>query len=70
MPGETDVPAVTRILMRASAICGDADAAGRWYANERLSPFRGKTAKELVERDGRAQDVIDYLDHIEGGSLG
>lgn len=69
MAGESTHPASVEILMRASAICGDPAAIARWYADEPLSAFLGKTAKELVEQDGRAQEVLDYLDHIEGGPL-
>ena len=69
MAGESNHPSSIEILIRANAISGDPKATARWYATEPLSAFQGKTAKELVEKDGRAQDVLEYLDHIDAGPL-
>lgn len=70
MAGQGSAPGSLEVLMRASALNRSPEKVARWYASEPLSAFEGKTAKELVERDGRAQDVLDYLGSVEAGSLG
>lgn len=37
-----------------------------WYRSEPLSGFSGQTAMQLV-RDGRADDVLDYVDAVDAG---
>lgn len=37
-----------------------------WYRSEPLSGFSGQTAMLLV-RDGRADDVLDYIDAVDAG---
>ena len=58
------------VLSRATAVAGgDAARAREWFLHEKLPAFAGATAAELVER-GRAQDVLAYLEHLEGGPSG
>lgn len=45
---------------------GSALMAYAWYRSEPLSGFSGQTAMQLV-RDGRAEDVLDYIDAIDAG---
>ena len=37
-----------------------------WYRSEPLSGFSGQTAMQLV-RDGRASEVLDYVDAVDAG---
>ncbi|OWV92784.1 hypothetical protein ATY81_16670 [Rhizobium sp. R72] len=37
-----------------------------WYRSEPLAGFSGQTAMQLV-RDGRAEDVLDYIDAVDAG---
>lgn len=37
-----------------------------WYRSEPLSGFSGQTAMQLV-RNGRADDVLDYIDAVDAG---
>lgn len=37
-----------------------------WYRSEPLAGFAGFTAMQLV-RDGRADDVMDYIDAVDAG---
>ncbi len=37
-----------------------------WYCSEPLAGFSGQTAMQLV-RDGRAADVLDYVDAVNAG---
>lgn len=45
---------------------GSALIAYAWYRSEPLSGFAGQTAMQLV-RDGRAEDVLDYIDAVDAG---
>ena len=45
---------------------GSALMAYAWYRSEPLSGFSGQTAMQLV-RDGRADEVLDYIDAIDAG---
>lgn len=45
---------------------GSALMAYAWYRSEPLPGFSGQTAMQLV-RDGRAEDVLDYIDAIDAG---
>lgn len=67
--GDCRQPDAADVLRRAYAIAQDRDSVRRWYVSEPLSAFGGKTARELVECDGRVQDVLDYLGSIEAGPL-
>lgn len=37
-----------------------------WYRSEPLAGFSGQTAMQLV-RDGRADEVLDYIDAVDAG---
>ncbi len=45
---------------------GSALMAYAWYRSEPLPGFSGQTAMQLV-RNGRADDVLDYIDAIDAG---
>ncbi len=45
---------------------GSALIAYAWYRSEPLTGFSGQTAMQLV-RDGRADDVLDYVDAVDAG---
>jgi hypothetical protein len=45
---------------------GSALIAYAWYRSEPLSGFSGQTAMQLV-RNGRAGDVLDYIDAVDAG---
>ncbi|BBE72067.1 antitoxin Xre/MbcA/ParS toxin-binding domain-containing protein [Oharaeibacter diazotrophicus] len=37
-----------------------------WYRSEPLAGFSGRTAMQLV-REGRAEEVLDYVDAVDAG---
>ena len=45
---------------------GSALMAYAWYRSEPLPGFSNQTAMQLV-RDGRADDVLDYVDAVDAG---
>ncbi len=45
---------------------GSALMAYAWYRSEPLSGFSGQTAMQLV-RNGRAEEVLDYIDAVDAG---
>lgn len=45
---------------------GSALIAYAWYRSEPLSGFSGQTAMQLV-RNGRADEVLDYIDAVDAG---
>lgn len=45
---------------------GSALMAYAWYRSEPLAGFSGQTAMQLV-RNGRAEDVLDYIDAVDSG---
>ncbi len=55
------------IINRVAPWAGSVALAFAWFRSEPLPSFGDKTARELV-RDGRAEDVMKYLERIaEGG---
>ena len=64
------VPSPKEILIRACAINPDPEAVAHWYTSVPLPTFDGRTAKELVEQEGRGRDVMDYIEHLASGPLG
>ncbi|MGE5649238.1 antitoxin Xre/MbcA/ParS toxin-binding domain-containing protein [Noviherbaspirillum sp. UKPF54] len=56
------------IMHRVRAAAGSDDAASAWMT-EPLSAFDGKTAAQLVA-DGRADEVLGYIDSLDPGSSG
>lgn len=57
---------MTEIINKVEARFGTALMAYAWYRSEPLPGFSGQTAMQLV-RDGRADDVLDYIDAVDAG---
>lgn len=53
----------------AIEVLGSRDDAIRWFLDEPLKEFRGRTAWEVVSR-GRAKALIAYLESISSGFVG
>jgi uncharacterized protein (DUF2384 family) len=58
-----------RVIAAAVDVRGDTDAAAYWYRNQPLAPFGYKTAVQVVS-EGRADDVIRYIESVEAGAGG
>jgi hypothetical protein len=59
----------TRVPLAAIDLCGEANTASSWFRNEPLSPFRFKTAEQLV-REGGTEDVLAYLQSLQADAVG
>jgi hypothetical protein len=57
---------MTEILNKVEPRFGSALMAYAWYRSEPLPGFAGATAMQLV-RDGRADDVLEYIDAVDAG---
>lgn len=57
---------MVEILNRVEPRFGSALIAYAWYRSEPLAGFAGLTAMQLV-RDGKAADVMDYIDAVDAG---
>jgi hypothetical protein len=57
---------VTEIINKVEPRFGSALMAYAWYRSEPLPGFSGLTAMQLV-RDGRANEVLDYVDAVDAG---
>ena len=57
---------MVEILNRVEPRFGSALLAYAWYRSEPLTGFGGFTAMQLV-REGRAAEVMDYIDAVEAG---
>jgi hypothetical protein len=57
------------VIKAATDLSGDVHRAVSWYKNEPLSAFASKTAEQLV-REGRTEDVLQYLVSLEAGATG
>lgn len=57
---------VTEIINKVEPRFGSALMAYAWYRSEPLPGFSGLTAMQLV-REGRAHDVLDYIDALDAG---
>lgn len=57
---------MVEILNRVEPRFGSALLAYAWYRSEPLSGFGGRTAMQLV-REGRAEDVMDYIEAVDAG---
>lgn len=57
---------MVEIVNKVEPRFGSALIAYAWYRSEPLSGFSGQTAMQLV-RDGRADEVLDYIDAIDAG---
>ncbi|MDN5928122.1 MAG: MbcA/ParS/Xre antitoxin family protein [Hyphomicrobiales bacterium] len=57
---------MVEIINKVEPRFGSALMAYAWYRSEPLAGFSGQTAMQLV-RDGRAEDVLDYVDAVDAG---
>jgi len=57
---------MTEIVNKVEPRFGSALMAYAWYRSEPLPGFSGMTAMQLV-RDGRADEVLDYIDAVDSG---
>jgi hypothetical protein len=57
---------MVEILNRVEPRFGSPLIAYAWYRSEPLAGFGGLTPMQLV-RDGRAADVMDYIDAVDAG---
>ncbi len=58
--------AMVEILNKVEPRFGSALMAYAWYRSEPLSGFSGQTAMQLV-LNGRADEVLDYIDAVDAG---
>lgn len=56
------------ILDRVGPRFASLDEAEAWYHSEPLPGFSGETAEDLVSQ-GRAKDVLDYIDAVDAGGF-
>jgi len=57
---------MVEIINKVEPRFGSALMAYAWYLSEPLPGFSGQTAMQLV-RNGRAEDVLDYIDAVDAG---
>lgn len=57
---------LVEVINRVEPRFGSPTMAYAWYRSESLPGFSGQTAMQLV-RDGRANDVLDYIDAVDAG---
>ena len=57
---------MVELLNQVEPRFGSALIAYAWYRSEPLAGFSGQSAMQLV-RDGRAQEVLDYIDAVDAG---
>lgn len=57
---------IAEIINKVEPRFGSALIAYAWYRSEPLAGFSGLTAMQLV-RDGRVNDVLDYIDAVDAG---
>ncbi len=57
---------LVEVLNKVQPRFGSALIAYAWYRSEPLAGFDGQTAMQLV-RDGKAQQVLDYIDAVDAG---
>lgn len=57
---------IAEIINKVEPRFGSAMIAYAWYRSEPLAGFSGQTAMQLV-RDGRVNDVLDYIDAVDAG---
>ena len=62
------VKEMLEIIGRVAEWAGGKDQAMAWYRAEPLPAFGGRTAEFLV-KEGRAETVRDYLDHVATGGV-
>ena len=64
--GLNDALTVIRV---AALLRGDLKAATSWYFSDRIAVFDGLTPEALVQQ-GRAPDVLRYIQTLEAGFAG
>lgn len=64
---QTRLREMVEILNRVSPRFGSDLLAYAWYRSEPLAGYGGQTAMQLV-REGRAHEVMDYLDAVDAGA--
>ena len=57
---------MVEIINKVEPRFGSALIAYAWYRSEPLPGFTGSTAMQLV-RDGRADEVLEYIDAVDAG---
>lgn len=57
---------MVEVINKVEPRFGSALMAYAWYRSEPLAGFSGMTAMQLV-REGRAQEVLDYVDAVDAG---
>lgn len=57
---------MVEVLNKVEPRFGSALMAYAWYRSEPLAGFSGQTAMQLL-RDGRAEEVLDYIDAVDAG---
>ena len=57
---------MVEIINKVEPRFGSALMAYAWYRSEPLPGFSSQTAMQLV-RNGRAEDVLDYIDAVDAG---
>ena len=57
------------VIRAAALLSGDLKKAASWYFADRIDVFGGSTAEELVLQ-GRARDVLRYIESLEAGFSG
>ena len=57
------------VIRAAALLSGDLKKAASWYFADRIDVFDGLTAEALVVQ-GRARDVLRYLESLEAGFAG
>jgi hypothetical protein len=57
---------MVEIVNKVESRFGSAMMAYAWYRSEPLAGFSGQTAMQLV-RDGRGDEVLDYVDAVDAG---
>jgi uncharacterized protein (DUF2384 family) len=57
---------MVEIINKAEPRFGSAMMAYAWYRSEPLPGFSGQTAMQLV-RNGRGDEVLDYIDAVDAG---
>lgn len=57
---------MVEVINKVEPRFGSALMAYAWYRSEPLPGFSGQTAMQLV-REGRAEDVLDYVDAVDAG---
>ena len=57
------------VIRSAAVLNGDLKLAASWFFDDRIGVFDGLTAEALVLQ-GRARDVLIYIETLEAGSAG